>query len=490
MNEQNWFLQTCAIVIAALGSPVLAQSPAYVSDEYLLLGDATRGAGEPMLAVDPANPKNIIAVAMGNVQRLNGDAATKNMTDAFHAAANSTITWLGLTHDGGITWKIRELPILEGKFTRCPDSFAAVTANGTFVAGCEPRETSGEFFGESALVISLDKGETWSKPVELISSYGIKRFAPGLKPRIGGNAPWDRPFLYVDDSTGVIYGQAGGGETDIDQQPGKFRTKGYITASTDQGKTFGIIYAWDSKDYPQIGRGHMTAGQGVAAVVYIARTAPASENATCPCVVFGLSRDRGKTFTHHVLKNIPVPPESPGRGGPPGVGPPRGGGISGLVADPSKAGRFTLLKYGNTQYQVSISEDFGQTWTPFVPAAQTANAIALTKPCICLSRKGLLALVWRAIYAVRTYDSWSSLSRDGGRTFSAPVRVSHALSPATIPARNAGLFGDDIQHLVIDDENVHMVWGDSRAGFQAVWYGRVPIPAYSRATSQATSSLP
>ena len=163
-------------------------------------------------------------------------------------------------------------------------------------------------------MISTDKGETWSKPVDLISSYGAKKFAPGLKPRIGGNSPWDRPFLYVDDSTGVIYAQAGGGETGIDAEAGfASGTQSYITASTDKGKTFGTIYAWDSKEYPQIGRGRMTAGHGVAAVAYVARRVPDSENATCPCVVFGLSRDHGKSFMYHVLKNLPGPPA--GRGG-------------------------------------------------------------------------------------------------------------------------------------------------------------------------------
>jgi len=68
---------------------------------------------------------------------------------------------------------------------------------------------------------------------------------------------------------------------------------------------------------------------------------------------------------------------------------------------------------------------------------------------------------------------------DGGLTFTAPLRVSHSVSPGSVPGRNAGLFGDDIQHLAFDDQNVHMVWGDSRAGFQGVWYGRVPIAAYS-----------
>ena len=497
MTRTQRYLTGGALLIVAAVRPctqwLRAQNPptsAYQSEEYLLLGDATRGAGEPMIAVDPTNPKNMIVVAMGNMQRIGSEPATGNMTDAYHAVPGSTITWLAVTHDGGIKWKVGELPILSGKYTRCPDSFAGATADGIFLAGCEPRETNGDFYGTSAVVVSTDKGETWGKPADIISSYGLKRFAPGLKPRIGGNSPWDRPFLFFDDATGVVYGQAGGGQTDIDTQPGQYRTQSYLTASTDNGKTFGTIYAWDSKEYPQAGRGHMAAGNGVVAVLYAAANAPPTENATCPCMVFGLSRDRGKTFAYHVVKNLPVQAGrgrggQPG-GGAPGAGPgPGGGGVSGLAADPTKPGRFALLKYGSGEYQVAVSEDFGQTWSNFVPAGSTASAASLTKPWFEYSRQGVLGLMWRAIYPDRTFDIWSSLSRDGGKSFSKSLRVSHAVSPASIPGRNAGLFGDDIQDLVMDNANVHMVWGDSRAGFQAVWYGRVPVSAYSGTAASA-----
>jgi len=132
----------------------------------------------------------------------------------------------------------------------------------------------------------------------------------------------------------------------------------------------------------------------------------------------------------------------------------------------------------STELRVSLSDDFGQTWSPFVAAGSTDGAVNLTKPALEYSRAGVLALMWRAVYADGTYDIWSSLSRDGGASFSSPLRVSRAASPGTVPGRSAGMFGDDLQHLAVDNQNVHLVWADSRAGFQAVWYGRVPFAAY------------
>ena len=294
------------------------------------------------------------------------------------------------------------------------------------------------------------------------------------------HSPWDRPFTHIDDSTGVIYGVAQGGSTAIDTPPNVRRSQAYITASTDGGRSFGTVYSWDSPEYPQQSRGiSATAAHGVVAVTYIARSVPASENATCPCAVFGISRDRGKTFGYLVLKNIVVPPQAGpagGRaGGPGGSG---SGGLTAISADPTRPGRFAMLKSEAPRYSVAISEDSGKTWSPFVVAGTVPDAVNFSKPAFEFSRDGVLGLIWRASYADRSYDIWAAISRDSGRTFSKSLRVSHGRSPAFDLYRNAGLFGDDIQDLSMDSQNLHLVWGDSRSGFQGVWYGRVKLAEF------------
>jgi hypothetical protein len=474
-------------LVIILASVALGRAQTSKSEEYLLLGNASRGAGEPMIAVDPTNPNNIIAVAMGSLQQLHGKPSTQGSTNDYHEVAHSTITWLAVTHDGGVTWDVKELPILSGKLTRCPDSFADVTKDGVFIAGCEPRETASDpdYWGMSALVVSTDKGQTWGPIVPIVSDYEPKRFALGLQPvsggfppgapnRIASNSPWDRPFTRIDDSTGVIYGVAQGGSAIVDAAAGRRRSQAYITASTDQGKSFGTIYSWDSPQYPQASRGvSFTAAHGAVAVTYIASSVPQHEAAMCPCAVFGLSRDRGRTFTYHVLKNITVSPAGEGRGRSGSAG--DNGGLTAISADPTRAGRFALLKGERARYSVSTSENNGETWSQFVTAGTVPDAISFTKPAFKYSRDGGLGLMWRAVYADRTYDIWAAISRDSGKTFSRPLRVSHARSPSFDPYRNAGLFGDDIQDLSMDRQNMHLVWGDSRSGFQAVWYGRVRL---------------
>ena len=161
-----------------------------------------------------------------------------------------------------------------------------------------------------------------------------------------------------------------------------------------------------------------------------------------------------------------------GRGG-------AGGGLGGpIAADPTKAGRFAILKTEGPRYSISVSEDFGRTWGPFVVAGTVPDAVGFSKPRFEFSRDGVIGLMWRASYADGTYDIWASISRDNGTTYSKPLRVSHAKSPARDRFRDGGGFGDDIQDLSMDTQTMHLVWGDSRAGFQGVWYGKVLLSAF------------
>jgi hypothetical protein len=487
-----------ALVLMGLTAQARAQAAASPkSEEYLLLGDATRGAGEPMLAVDPADPQNIVVIAMGSLHRLSDAPVSRSMVNEYHATPLSTIPLLAVTHNGGRTWQTGVLPIMgehhvdgeEGptaRFNRCPDPFAAASKDGAFFVGCEPRTTVGEDFGGSYVLISKDQGNTWNTtPIPLITSWSQSRFAPGLKPRFGGVAsPWDRPFVKIDDSTGIVYDQAGGGQTDIDQKPGVYRNESYITSSTDGGRHFGTIYSWDSRKYPQMAGGAYGVAFGVVTVVYVARSVPAGEHTECPCVVFGVSHDRGKNFAYRVIRNLPIPrtdyiPSGAPFGAPhpgwnPGV---RGPGELSLTADQTKAGHFALLVTTLQGLQVAVTNDYGRTWSPWVMAGRVANTQP-AKPWITYSREGVLGLMWRAINADGSYEIWSVISRDGGKTFSAPLQVSHAPSPMRYAERDDGWFGDDVQDLVIDAGNAYMVWGDSRTGFLGTWFGKVALRAY------------
>ena len=37
---------------------------------------------------------------------------------------------------------------------------------------------------------------------------------------------------------------------------------------------------------------------------------------------------------------------------------------------------------------------------------------------------------------------------------------------------------DDLSSIAVDNDYVHIVWADGRAGFLGAWYARIPITSY------------
>ena len=495
------------------------------SDEVLLLGSANRGAGEPIIFVNPKDSNNIIVVAMATLNRLPGgeipvprgtpEATALRVKEL--STPDGSRTDIAVTLDGGKTWSFSEddFRAVLAK-NRCSDSFAGAGPDGTLYMGClaylnrgdadfdmgyAPNGEPRNMHGGSAIAWSMDKGKTWSQPNWVHPAQTPSVYAPGLHPVFEQASPWDRPYFVADASTGAIYVSGSGPAYTVDPAtverpkvdpakpgmgytgyppPSVTRGRTFLRASRDQGRTWGLIHAIDSDEYPG-GRGSFSAARGHLVVAYTAASVPAHERTECPCTVFGTSEDDGKTFSYRVVSPLPAasaPPAPPagapatGRGG---AGGPRGGVMIG--ADPTREQRYALARQVGQSLTVSITDDGGHTWLAPVTAAEAPAGATIGHRAMKYSAGGDLGLIWKAMYPDRTFDVWSAVSRDNGRTFKT-VRVSHAISPPYIPERGNFLFGDDLSSVDIDREFLHVVWGDNRAGFLGTWYGRVPLSAY------------
>jgi hypothetical protein len=512
-------------VLALYGGSCYAQTEgAPKSEEYLLLGSANRGAGEPIIFVNPKDPKNMIVVAMATLNRLpsgevpipRGQPGSTELRVKELSTPDGSRTDIAVTYDGGKTWAVSEDNFRRFyNKNRCSDSFSGAGPDGTLYMGClaylnrgdadykdgyAPNGEARDYHGGSAIAWSKDKGKTWSDPVWVHPDHSPKLYAPTVKPVFEQASPWDRPFFAADASTGTIYITGSGPAYTVDPAtvprpkidpslPGKgytgyppmdvTRNRTFLRASHDGGRTWGVIYPMDSDAYPG-GRGGFGAANGKLVVAYGASKVPASENAQCPCTVLGTSKDDGKTFDYRVVPPLPpspaaAAPAAGGRGGRGGFGG-MGGGLM-LAVDSSKEGRYALARQSGQRIMMSITEDGGKTWLPPVVAAETPAGANFGQRAMKYSPKGDLGLIWKQMYADRTYDVWSAVSRDGGRTFNT-VRVSHAISPPLNPERGNFMFGDDLSSVDLDGEYLHVVWGDNRAGFLGTWYGRVPLSAY------------
>src|ERR1051326_3054577 len=115
------------------------------SEEYLLLGSPNRGAGEPIVFVNPKDHNNIIVTAMATLNHLptgespipkdhpgSGELRVKEFS-----VPDGSRTDIAITRDGGKTWTIGEDHFRKvHKKNRCADSFAGAGPDGTLYVGC------------------------------------------------------------------------------------------------------------------------------------------------------------------------------------------------------------------------------------------------------------------------------------------------------------------------------------------------------------------
>jgi enterochelin esterase family protein len=517
MSNRKWFLAAaltgCAGCVTLLFSQQ-ADSPK--SEEYLLLGSPNRGAGEPIIFVNPKAPNNIIVVAMATLNRLpsgetpipRGQPGATELRVKELSTPDGSRTDIAVTHDGGKTWTFSEdnlRKVLEKN--RCSDSFAGAGPDGTLYMGClaylnrgsadyedgyAPNGEARIYHGGSAIEWSTDHGRTWSRPVWVHPALSPSLYAPTVKPVFEQASPWDRPIFVADAQTGTIYVSGSGLAYTVDPatverpkidpgKPGKgytgypprsvARQRTFLRASHDRARTWGVIYPMDSDEYPGTFGGGFTAAYGNLAVAYTASKVPDSLSAQCPCTVFGTSRDDGKTFEYRVVPPLPAtaaPAASSSRGF---------GGVM-VSADPTAEGRYAIARQNGRRIMISVTDDGGRTWREPVTAAELPPGARFGHRAMRYSPKGVLALMWKQVYENGSFDVWSSASLDGARTFRT-LRVSHAVSPNYIRERGNFLFGDDLSSLDVDAEYVHFVWGDNRSGFEGTWYGRIPLGAYA-----------
>jgi hypothetical protein len=461
-------------------------------EEFLLLGDTNRGAGEPVIAINPVDPDNIIVAGMANEHFVEGSPFGSSRKPvgpdtilAYRNTPDASISRYAITHDGGRTWKFIQDPFREFfKMNGTADPFVGAGPDGTLYIGAMaffPRDPTpeilaqehepepGMLFGGTRLTWSGDKGSTWTHPPIAVMGLDTPRdqYAPGLNPVIKLTTPYDRPYLVSDLSSGTIYIPG----TGLADSPPRRQT--FFRASRDRGANWSPIYAIDSPAYPQsaFGAGRPTAANGALGVVYIAGKAPGAQ---CPCLVFGVSRDEGRTIERHVVRDRF--PELPGF--EEGRGPPS---LPMLSADPTRPGRFIVmyLAPGESAMQLHVTDDYGAHWQALrsIPAARGA---VMTKPDIAYSPQGDLAVMWLAVAKDQSYTAWSSVLRRGANQFSRPLRISRAPSPPRVEIEKRGnnWDGDDLSSVAVDRQYVHVVWADGRAGFLGSWYARIPLSAY------------
>ncbi len=480
-------------------------SPAFETDVNY---SGLERSGEPELAVDPFSARRLAVSAFDAVNTY-----TNPLTFAQRALApNSSWCSLQFSDDAGNGWSNEAIapqsytepansPFTPGKVhTNTTDCMLAWGPNGRLYEGgavfvaepAQPGQASlgGINFplGGDSIASTTDGGRTFTQPIDPINSEDVPSLlARGLTPSTNGFAnPFDRPWLRVDQSTGVVYLAATG------------HPQYYVTASHDQGRTWSRLEALDCDErtppsshevcgaYPEIGGALIDAAHGVLSAAYLAGSpseaggggggellATRAAAVTCPCVIFETSTDGGQHWTRHVVVDNMAANSSVQ-----------------VAADPNNKHNFAVdvIPGSKVALQIYTTDDSGKTWHNPVSLGDISSQHVINRPWIAYSPQGYLGAFWRTAFPPfqssflqsGTQNVYVALSEDNGRTFSTPEQLNAAPSPPPDPTQIAQ---DDVSWVALTERHIYAAWGDwtstlgNPKGDMNTWFGRASFTA-------------
>ena len=383
---------------------------------------------EPFIAVNPANPNNIIAAWM-RISFPTG-IATK------------------ASFDGGTTWgNLNFLPHFTSSiFVTSADVSITFNNSGTaFICYVDYKVTLDSGFVRVA--ISTNGGVTWNNPVNAINALS----QPDL--------PVDRPWIVCDKSNSAYSGRIY--LVSKSYYAAATPHKIWLSISSDTANTFSAITRLDNP----VTIGTLTNIMGVPTIgadgtFYCAYASWNTSFDPFPRFVCTKSTNGGNTFSQYTIA-YPV-------SGSPVTDTLYQGSYS-IDANPMNAANLifqaTDARFGDPDILTVYSIDGGQTWTT-VPVRvnddAVNNGLGQEMSWGAFSPNGIYAVAWRDRRTgipndTSDFEIWTSVSLDGGATFKPNYLVSSVPSPYINQIR-----GNDFLGVSLSSTYLFADWSDNR----------------------------
>ncbi len=460
------------ITLATVPSAFAAPTPANVP----VTDTAERGYQGPWLAVNPANSRQLAA--------------------SFQEEPRNTC-WLGLSGDGGATW--RQVPLvgpasdhplrtLPGGFVHCFRPSLTYGPDGTLYYAYTAGQAGFPGYNIVSLLTSTDDGKTFGAPVAI-----------DTKPLPNsGNVNDQIPRMATDPKTGRLY-------VAWQQVTGRFTIEHVLVASLGhRGRTFSSPVQVDP---PRDSSGPQVPSVGRDGRVYVTLAAfPAgtlSDQTQPELIQVVSSTDHGATFSAPVTAQREYQCFFHGPNACSGATSKYDGGEN-IAPElvPAPSGRDTyLVSYGliddTFRVQLSISHDAAKTWgtarTIGIPRGRAGDNQVL--PTIAIAPNGRLDIVYYDLGPSLREDTYLISSSNGSNSFSTPELLSGA--PSNTQDKPRGGFGNDpfsgSQLVASTNDKTYTAWTDSRRavnpGKEDIFAAAVPLPPRCTARAASTQDL-
>ena len=416
------------LTAAALAQPSLPRAP---GARIVTISPPNSRGNEPGIAVNPRNPKQVVAVYQ-----------------------SATVAY---STDGGETFALAELPPVPGwrgggDVSTTFDNKGHVYLSTLHFDRLGTASYWAHNAGRNGIFVrrSLDGGKTWEKDAATVKVF------QGNEPEI----QWeDMPRIFADTApksphAGNLY--CGWIEWQLDKSIILF------ARSTDQGKTFSApIRISTHAGLPRDDNGGLV---GFVGVVGADGTIYAILN-DGNTITFTTSHDGGKTFAPSKAVIDVAPPYFGGAGGIPGVSRAMGFPQIGVDAREGKAGgtlyvAWSDFRNGDVDVFISTSTDHGKTWSQALRVNSDTVHDGKDQFFQWMAVDPITGVAYVQFYD-RRYDpanrkTWFTLARstDGGKTF-----TNYAWTDTPFESQQA--FLGDYTWLTAYDNKVYGVWTET-----------------------------
>ena len=415
-----------------------------VSSQNINLSQGLFFDGEPYLAIDPANPSHLVVAWMGYIP--------------FQQIAIKT----SATFDGGRSWSpAKSVPHASPNFTSADPSLAFDASGNLFLAYVDYRKSPDS--GAVYVVKSADGGLNWSQRRKVIDALDD-----------GPEKPIDRPWLTIDRSGGAYNGRMY-----VTSKPAPWiapPNRPYFIRSIDAGQSWESWRYLDTLNWmvgPYIA-GPMAAPEtGSNGMFYSIYPSWETTQSLFPRFILASSANGGASFDYHpvVIGAAGVTDTLSKKG-------------YRLVADPVNPTHLAFFRistmFGDPDVVMIESHNGGVTWNDTVRVNDdpVGNGRMQELAWAGFSPGGDLISAWRdrrhapdTGYAT-SYEIYGAVRWHDSLHFSANFRISD-----TVIGFNQVLTGkgNDFMNVVMADDTMSAVWGDTRNDRLNIWFQRTGL---------------